>query len=294
MAFNGLFTTPRPQDQPGFQRRSPGSGSAEGGGDEAAGSGSDSCDNAAAAGTSREPLKVPPVPAPPIRLPRRTRGLDSSCASACGSLSPPGTPASNSSESLTESRKVFRGSHVAKGEALALLSSESLKSLNSSRPAKGEEAWWGLPPSACDPQSEEEREPSPAGKDEDPPTNAQPPRQSEAEQKERLAAAAADRRKKALDALRSKQLQDDKQGDYCCFRDPKTVSKRRGACEAIREDRPQTAFDLDVMVLELHSVLRRHAIEPSEDLVNDVLKWQVRAAQRSARGKPSEEMMKRH
>lgn len=64
--------------------------------------------------------------------------------------------------------------------------------------------------------------------------------------------------------------------NYCCFRE-------RGICQAIQEHRPCTDFNSDVMVLELHSLFRRHAIEPSDELVSDMLKWQTRATQTSAR-----------
>lgn len=63
-------------------------------------------------------------------------------------------------------------------------------------------------------------------------------------------------------------------GDYCCFRE-----LRRGACEAIREDRPQTTFDMDVADLELRSLLRQHEVEPSEALVRDLLWWHLRTTE---------------
>mmetsp|Transcript_89507 Transcript_89507/g.177929 ORF Transcript_89507/g.177929 Transcript_89507/m.177929 type:complete len:223 (-) Transcript_89507:43-711(-) len=64
-------------------------------------------------------------------------------------------------------------------------------------------------------------------------------------------------------------------GGYCCFRDG-----RGSPCEAIREDRPHTVFEMDVAILELRSLLRRHSIEPNEALCNDLVMWQTRAGQR--------------
>merc|ERR1719321_1699666 len=61
--------------------------------------------------------------------------------------------------------------------------------------------------------------------------------------------------------------------DFCCFRDP---AMKRHVCEPIPEDEPETKFDRDVAILELNSVLRHHSIEPSESLVDDVLRWQLR------------------
>jgi hypothetical protein len=46
--------------------------------------------------------------------------------------------------------------------------------------------------------------------------------------------------------------------------------------EAICEQEPQTVFEFDVAVLELHSLLRTHGIEPSDDLVSDLFRWQMR------------------
>eukprot|EP00929_Paragymnodinium_shiwhaense_P110033 TRINITY_DN7671_c0_g2_i1.p1 TRINITY_DN7671_c0_g2~~TRINITY_DN7671_c0_g2_i1.p1 ORF type:complete len:320 (-),score=50.82 TRINITY_DN7671_c0_g2_i1:85-1044(-) len=60
--------------------------------------------------------------------------------------------------------------------------------------------------------------------------------------------------------------------DYCCY-----GRTRRSTCESIMEDKPQMTFDYDVALLELRSVLRRHAIEPSDALVADLLRWQSRA-----------------
>lgn len=59
-------------------------------------------------------------------------------------------------------------------------------------------------------------------------------------------------------------------GGYCCFRD-----RHSATCEAIAEERPTAAFELDVAILHLRSVLRRHAIEPSGTLVHDILSWQA-------------------
>lgn len=68
--------------------------------------------------------------------------------------------------------------------------------------------------------------------------------------------------------------------DFCCLRD--TANYRR--FEPILEDQPETEFDKDVMMLDLHSVLRHHAIEPNEALVNDIWEWQVRSAERTSVG----------
>mmetsp|Transcript_98144 Transcript_98144/g.246084 ORF Transcript_98144/g.246084 Transcript_98144/m.246084 type:complete len:318 (-) Transcript_98144:126-1079(-) len=87
-------------------------------------------------------------------------------------------------------------------------------------------------------------------------------------------------------------------GGYCCFRDGRPPRRSNGSgtstsaatstagatsspCMAIREDRPETAFLRDVAVLELRSLLRRHAVEPSDALVRDLLQWQAAAVQRA-------------
>jgi hypothetical protein len=67
--------------------------------------------------------------------------------------------------------------------------------------------------------------------------------------------------------------------DLCCLRHGERF-------EPIREDQPETEFDKDVAMLELHSVLRRHSVEPREALVNDILEWQVRSAERTLNAKP--------
>ena len=45
------------------------------------------------------------------------------------------------------------------------------------------------------------------------------------------------------------------------------------ASESICEGEPLRAFEFDVMVLELHSLLRRNGIEPSDALVLDLIRW---------------------
>jgi len=193
-----------------------------------------------------KPLRVPPQPALPMRMPRRSRGLDSNANSACSSSTssqtPPGTPAS--------------------------LSPESLRSLNRFRggmqPSKSnEDPWWGSIS-----QQEQNNKAQVVG-------FSFP---DEVSRKRHIAAAAA-----AAARLKAKQTRNSVDySDYCCFRE-------RGACQAIHEDRPYTDFDFDVMVLELHSLFRRHAIEPSDALVSDMLKWQARATEKvtSGRGEPS-------
>lgn len=108
------------------------------------------------------------------------------------------------------------------------------------------EAWWGLP------ASEEE---------------ALRLREQTAKELEQMYQA---KKARASDA--------DKDGNFCCFREGRMP---RNTCESIKEDRPQTKFDFDVMVLELRSLLRSHQIEPSNTLVGDLLVWQARAAERT-------------
>merc|ERR1712137_725150 len=66
-------------------------------------------------------------------------------------------------------------------------------------------------------------------------------------------------------------------GAFCCFRESRIS---RGECETIDEDLPSTIFDCDLMVLELHSLLRGQRIEPSDTLVTQLLQWQARASKR--------------
>jgi len=70
--------------------------------------------------------------------------------------------------------------------------------------------------------------------------------------------------------------------DFCCLRD----SGDYRHFEPIPEDKPETEFDKDVAMLELHSLLRHHAIEPKDTLVKDMLQWQTRTVDRS-RGTPT-------
>jgi len=150
--------------------------------------------------------RPPPQPSLPIRMPRRTRGLDSvsstSCSSGSGgcsasSRSLPGTPAS--------------------------LSSESLRCLNAPRDVEPDES------------------------------------------------------KQALRASTMAELG----GNYnCCLsregrRWHRGYHCSSGVWESIREDGPQPAFDLDVEVLQLRSVLRLHAVEPTDALVCDLLRWRA-------------------
>jgi len=65
--------------------------------------------------------------------------------------------------------------------------------------------------------------------------------------------------------------------DFCCLRD--TGNYRR--FEPILEDQPEASFDKDVAILELHSVLRHHKLDPTEALVKDMLQWQARSSERN-------------
>jgi len=58
--------------------------------------------------------------------------------------------------------------------------------------------------------------------------------------------------------------------------------REKGTCQASQENLPCTELGLDLVVLELHRVFRRHAIEPSDELVTDMLKWRARDPQTSA------------
>lgn len=82
--------------------------------------------------------------------------------------------------------------------------------------------------------------------------------------------------------------------DYCCFRDGRPPRRgnnnssssnsggsnahaavAKSQCTSIREDRPETVFLRDVALLELRSLLRKHAVEPTDALVGDLLLWQA-------------------
>lgn len=77
---------------------------------------------------------------------------------------------------------------------------------------------------------------------------------------------------------KSKAKEDLDWNDFCCLRDNNNYRR----FEPIKEDQPETEFDKDVAMLDLHSVLRHHAVEPSEALVNDILEWQARTAERTS------------
>jgi len=81
-------------------------------------------------------------------------------------------------------------------------------------------------------------------------------------------------------ARKSRKVKDSDCHAECCFRESRIS---RGECETINEDIPSTMFDCDLMVLELHSLLRSREIQPSDNLVTDLLQWQARA---SKRGQP--------
>lgn len=248
-----------------------GADAASGGADAGAGGG------AASAAPAECPPQPPAQPSLPTRSPRRTRwGQDSQCASLSSSVassSPPRTPATLSPgptlspESAGPSLSKFKSnSHAPRGAPLPLAPS-----------ARGDDAWWGLPP---DDKSEIQ-------------ASAQAARA-----REMLLADAARHggggklppgvlpKKRGPAASGGAAGSGDGDGsadlaDYCCFRDGRY--RRPAQCGAIREDRPQTKFDFDVMVIELHSVLRKHSIEPGDALVSDILQWQVRAVDRSQR-----------
>lgn len=67
--------------------------------------------------------------------------------------------------------------------------------------------------------------------------------------------------------------------DYCCFRGDRDRGLRPAGL--VREDRPPD-FSRSLLLLELKDLLRQHSIDPSEALLGDLIRWQVRSAQRMA------------
>lgn len=61
----------------------------------------------------------------------------------------------------------------------------------------------------------------------------------------------------------------------CCFR-----NDHDGRCNTILEDIPTIVEEN--MVIELHTLLMKHSIEPTNSLINDVLSWEAQVSQRMA------------
>jgi len=198
------------------------------------------------------PALPPPRPSPPTRKPRRGRGLGSSLSSPCSlssgsysacSRSLPGTPVSHSSVSLRE---------LSPPLTLASHSSVSLQ-----EPIPSLTAVTTVPAVFTTPTV------------------------SEASSTELAAWRSA--RRDAVDSGSSAGTGGGVGFSCCLSREgigQKPRSSRthraggtRAAYEAIREDRPQTAFDTDVAVLQLRSLLRLHNVDPRDPLVEDLLRW---------------------
>lgn len=194
---------------------------------------------------------MPPRPSPPTRLPRCGSGYSSRSSGSLSSPSP-GTPGSLASESL-------RALHRARGPL----------------PLQSELEEW------CGQEGRQEQE------------DHKEQRQSvhkefvdkqlkfsafELASGQGIECGPGERRSAELRAIPAvvstvAQAPDSFDCGDCCFRDVQRI------CGAMREEWPQTAFDMDVAHLELRCLLRRHKIEPSEELVGNLLMWQARTAQ---------------
>lgn len=195
---------------------------------------------------------VPPQPSLPVRLPRRIpRGFDSASSTSYTSYSSgagnssssrslPGTPASLSSQSLGPSHLPGRLVEVEEEEQEV----EEPEDLIDARVSGGgvslatESHGDGAGHSGFDWSAE---------------------RGAIAEKAKRASRARAFADKGGYNTA------------HCCL--GREGRLQRSGWEAIREDQPQTAFDLDVASLELRSVLRRHSVEPSQALVGDLIQW---------------------
>lgn len=182
-------------------------------------------------------VSEPPRPAPPSRMPCRTRGLSSDAGSSVSSPSPRTPLRPEADKSHRSSKKSAQSRYRAPVTPVPEEKQAKEDQADVSSPFNFS-SWWSS---------------SDAPKD-------------------------GKRQAKAREGLLL--------NDFCCFRKDDPVSRK--SFEPIDEEKPET-FDKDVTMLELHSVLRRHGVNDmlsgtqNQALVNDMLKWQARTAERSRR-----------
>lgn len=238
-AFGGLFSTPLPAHRP------------PGGPDAAAGE------------ADGQGLEAPPQPVLPARLPRRERqllehnaGASPSASRASSSTSwPSPAEAPASPASPLDARALPAPSPAAPSASFVPAGTAAAAAVGTVGAAQKADA--SVPVAAAGGAAEH----GAAGR---------PHPAAEASEK-------TDRGKKQRDPS--------DYGGYCCFRESRHHRSRHegrldgtaSQCAAIREDRPETAFHRDVVLLELRSLLRRHAVEPTDSLVADLLRWQALA-----------------
>lgn len=263
-----------------------------------AGSSGDEQDN-----KPKQPLRVPPQPSPPVRMPRKTHHLLDMSSSACSLAS--SSVCSSASSSRASLSGLFAvsaagtaGNEHAVGAAALAVSLASLAGSDGGLAPLAEAPAPGALGGAAAQATEESRGSSDicdtggavvsfAGLGLFSRGSRVPSSKSSA------ASEAGSEEADRQDRKKSRDLSD--YSGYCCFRDGRkprrssssnvapssTAGATSSPCEAIREDRPET-FSRDVALLELRSLLRSHAVEPSDALVGDLLRWQVGAMKASS------------